>query len=111
MGPVRLISWGSWMYPRGLRSRGLTRACKGEVRDDFVFTALAKGNPAPAILGSPRLGDGIGKSLASASCGSMSCASIRVSLPLLLDRRLPNRRIQACAESKCVRSPLEWLRL
>ena len=44
---------------------------RGEVRDDLVFTALAKASPAPVVLGSPRLGDGIGKSPASAFCGSI----------------------------------------
>ena len=59
-----------WQFPY-VMAIAWNVAARGEVRDDLVFTALAKASPAPVVLGSPRLGDGIGKSPASAFCGSI----------------------------------------
>src|SRR5438270_3879992 len=73
-------------------------------------TAIARASSAFACLAPLSLrsvGERIEKCPASASYGSVLCASNQVSSPLLSDRRLPHRLIQGCAESERVQNPLK----
>lgn len=73
-------------------------------------TAIARASSAFACLAPLSLrsvGERIEKCPASASYGSVLCASNQVSSPLLSDRRSPNRLIQGCAESERVQNPLK----